>query len=170
MNPDSYFWPRVIVGAGLVIALALASKVHAREGRRAPAKVALNVEAMIEAIADVESGNNAAVKPGALGELGRCQFLRSTWYDYTNAPFEVFARMDCELTRKVEKAHFARVCAQLIRRGHGLEPALIAAAWRGGVARAASLVRSDAARRTANLYFALPNRPAKPLASGGRGR
>lgn len=160
MTLEPYFWPRVVVGAGVVVAFLFAAKLHAREARR-PAST-LNAEAMIEAIADVESGNDPAAV-GALGELGRCQFRRTTWSELTNAPFEVYARRDCELTRKIERAHLARICTQLSGFGHVLTPALIAAAWRAGTGNAVRFARTDPARRAANLYFDQPTRTAKPL-------
>jgi hypothetical protein len=153
----------VLLIVGFLAFVLLAGVAHAAVDRtRKKPHPPLNVEAMIEAIADVESGNDHS-EVGDKGELGRCQFMPATWRRYTNAPFQVYARTDCELTRKVEKAHLSYVCAYLLRRGYQLEPALIAAAWRFGEGRAAAFVRADSARRTANLYFDMPNRPAKPL-------
>lgn len=111
----------------------------------------LDLAAMIESIADVESGNNPSAV-GRAGERGRCQFTEATWRAHTSAPFLLWAPVNCPLTRKVELAHLRWVCGQLLEAGHVLNSALVTAAWRHGVRHAAACIRTDAARRASNLY------------------
>ena len=119
---------------------------------RAKSAEGIDAAVLIEAIADVESGNNPSVI-GKLGERGRCQFRRSVWQAYTNAEFIAWAPHDCPFTRDIERRHLAWLCKELERQGHALDPALIAAAWRYGVTRAARFIRDEAAQRAANLYW-----------------
>lgn len=123
----------------------------AARGKAAP-RPAFDVDAMLDAIAAVESGNDPHAV-GRAGERGRCQFTFSTWVRYTNAPFLLWAPVDCKLTRSIERAHLAQITICLFADGRQPEPALLAAAWRFGVLQAARNVRADSAQRAANLYF-----------------
>ncbi len=116
-------------------------------------RASLNVGVLLDAIAAVESGNRWSAI-GKLGERGRCQFMAGTWARYTNACFDVWASRDCDVSRKVERAHLARVCDTLARRGLEYDPSLIAAAWRFGESRAVQFRQADSAQRVANLYWA----------------
>jgi hypothetical protein len=120
-----------------------------RDRRRT--KQGLDVDAMLKAIAEVETGGNWRAI-GKLGERGRCQFLSTTWSRYTTAAFDLWAPQDCELSRKVEKAHLAFLCAQLLKCGLKLEPETVAGAWCYGSGAATRGARSDYAKRAANLY------------------
>lgn len=130
-----------------------AMAVHAWADRRKHPNEPADVDAaaMLDALAAVESGHNPRAV-GRLGERGRCQFTRATWQRYTDAPWESWAAVDCPLTRKVERAHLAWLCARLRTLHPHLEPEFIAAAWRHGPAHAHAHVRSDYARRVAALY------------------
>lgn len=126
--------------------------VLALKAGAAPAAEPIDAGRLLDAIAAVESGN----RPGAvgkLGERGRCQFMPATWARYTTAPFAQWAPVDCDLTRRVEKAHLAWLMAELRKRGTEPTPQLVAAAWRGGLERAFALVGTDPAQRVANLYW-----------------
>lgn len=115
-------------------------------------RVGLDFDVMLDAIAAVESGNNP-LAIGRLGERGRCQIRAATWDEVTSRPFLAWAPVDCAETREVERMVLARMCAQLLRQGHQLEPALVAAAWRYGAGIAPRMIRGDSSQRTANLYF-----------------
>lgn len=143
-----------------LLAMALAC-VAAVRGGPVVGRDELDAEAMLEAIAQAESGNNAHAV-GPRGERGRCQFLPGTWRRYTNAEFLAWAPVDCAFTRGIERRHLVTVCQALRAQGCALEPALVAAAWRFGEHAAAAHVRADSARRTANLYWDLRARRAGP--------
>lgn len=106
--------------------------------------------AFLWAIAQVETG----CKPeliGKAGERGRCQFLRTTWRQYTTVDFALASR-DSAFTRKIERAHLDYLCRKLFPQGEP-EPALLAAAWRHGPGSAVNHVRSEYAVRVTNLYW-----------------
>lgn len=111
----------------------------------------VDVESMLDAIAQVESGNNRHAI-GACGERGRCQFLPSTWAMHTDANFFSWAGTASPVVHHVERAHLAWVCTSLRRMHPHLEPEWVAAAWRHGPGAAHHYVREDYARRVANLY------------------
>lgn len=111
----------------------------------------INVNAMLDAIAAVESGGWPQ-KIGQLGERGRCQFMRSTWREYTTASFEGWASMDCPFTRDIERRHLAALTKQLVREGREITPNLLAAAWQHGAGLAWICRNQDAPQRVANLY------------------
>lgn len=123
-------------------------------------RVGLDFDVMLDAIAAVESGGNPKAI-GKLGERGRCQIRAATWGEVTHLPFLAWAPVDCAETREVERMILGEFCRRLLRQGHQLEPALVAAAWRFGAGQAARFVRADSSQRTANLYFAQINREAK---------
>lgn len=112
----------------------------------------LDAVAILDAIAAVET-ENAHWLVGRGGERGRCQFLHTTWARYTNADFAAWASRDTELTRRVERAHLAHLLRVLFQPGESPDPALIAAGWRFGERAATAQIRSDYARRVANLYW-----------------
>jgi len=136
----------VLVGGA---AVTLWTRIHAA----AVVSPALNDALLLDAIADVESGNNPQAI-GPRGERGRCQFMAATWRELTNAEFLAWAPVDCPFTRGIERAHLARICRGLHAQRLQLEPAFIAAAWRFGLSQAVRQVRADSAQRTANLYWA----------------
>jgi hypothetical protein len=166
MNPDHpYFWPRMLAACVFMALLFWTPRLRAKT-KAAPQP--LDVAEMIEAIADVESGNKAGVA-GKHGERGRCQFMPETWRRYTNAEFLLFAPVDCQLTRKVERAHLSYICGFLAKRRIALEPAIIAAAWRFGEENAVKQARADSSRRTANVYFARVEAKQRALAAARKG-
>lgn len=112
----------------------------------------LNAGALLNAIAQVETGNQAH-RVGRKGERGRCQFMQATWYRYTTADFRVWASRDSQLSRWVETAHMGYLCRKLFSPGQTPEPLLLAAAWRYGPGAAVRNVRGDYAQRVANLYW-----------------
>lgn len=113
---------------------------------------AIDVAAMLWAIRQVESGDNPFVV-GALGERSAYQFLQSTWVEYTNVNFVGGASCDSPLVRAIAERHLNRICARLFSNGRPADPAIIAAAWRYGIANGVRCCRKDSARRTANLYW-----------------
>ncbi len=141
--------------------LACASAYGVPTARRAREEMGgLDLEEMIESIADVESRNNARAI-GKAGERGRCQFTETTWRAHTSLPWLLWAPVDCEQTRAVEMAHLRWLCGLLLEAGHVLDPALVAAAWCHGVRNAVACIRTDAAQRAANLYWDRLERRAK---------
>lgn len=113
---------------------------------------AIDPVVMLDAIAAVETGNNWR-KVGAAGERGRCQILEATWRRQTAAPFLGWAPVDCDFTRKIERAVLADFCRRLRAEHLSLEPCFVAAAWRYGPGNAGRCARTDYAQRVANLYF-----------------
>jgi hypothetical protein len=137
----------------LVGLLALLAPKRAHSAQPQAQRVGtLDAVVMLDAIAAVETGDKYW-PIGKAGERGRCQFMPATWARYTNADFATWASRDCDLTRRVERAHLAHLMRALFRPGHIPEPALIAAGWRYGEGRAGRNVRSDYAKRVANLYW-----------------
>lgn len=138
--------------AGL-LALLSPKRGHAATSQPAVQRVAtLDAVAMLGAIAEVET-QHEHWRVGRAGERGRCQFMLSTWVRYTNADFAQWASRDCDLTRRIERAHLGYLLRVLFQPGEIPEPALVAAAWRHGPGNAVKNVRSDYARRVANLYW-----------------
>lgn len=110
----------------------------------------LDREVMIEAIARIETGNDWRAV-GRLGERGRCQFMARTWREYSRIDFRT-ASVDCDESRRVERAHLDRICRTLRETGLPVDAGHVAAAWRFGASMAARFVRSDSAQRTVNTY------------------
>ncbi len=136
--------------AGL-LALFVPKRAHAA-APEASRVVTLNAGALLDAIAEVET-RHEHWRIGRAGERGRCQFMASTWGRYTNADFAQWASRDCDLTRRIERAHLDYLVRSLFQRGQIPEPMLIAAAWRHGLGGAVKNVRGDYARRVVNLYW-----------------
>jgi hypothetical protein len=132
--------------AALLFAVGVGSALGATTG---PKRMELDVEAMLWAIRQVESGDNPHAV-GQLGERGAYQFRASTWYEYTKAKFIM---ADSVYADDIARRHLSRICAALFRRKETADPALIAAAWRFGIGNAVRCASADSARRTANLYF-----------------
>lgn len=144
-----------MITARTLLGVLLALVVPKRSPAAAPVaqRVAtLDAVAILDAIAAVESGG-AHWKVGPRGERGRCQFMRTTWLRYTNADFELWASHDSSLTRRVERAHLGHLVRVLFHPRQIPAPELIAAAWRYGERNAVAQVRSDYAKRVANLYW-----------------
>lgn len=155
MNPRAFLLGGLAFLAFIVIGLLgfLAPKavaalpVEARSKRRV-----FDPVAMLDAIAAVETD----VRPwrvGPKGELGRTQFKHETWVRYTNAEFKLWASIDCDLTRRVERAHLDHLCKFLFAAGEDIDPALIAAAWHEGEHAARKHRNGSYAQRAANLYY-----------------
>lgn len=121
--------------------------------RRKPPAISggFNDEIFLDAIAAVESGNN----PDAIGESGErteYQFMPRTWAIYTRVPF-AFAGRDRKLSRQVARDHLAALRLDLLARGFGSSPEVLAAGWRFGAGAARATRRVDSSQRVANLYF-----------------
>jgi hypothetical protein len=127
--------------------------------RRKKATDEIDADAMLDAIAQVESGNNPHAVNPVTGERGRCQFTEATWRLYTNADFATWAASGASFVRRIERQHLREVCAGLRGLGHRLTPELVAAAWLHWVELAAAHAHDDRSIRAGNLYRdALRNR------------
>jgi hypothetical protein len=105
---------------------------------------------MLSAIADVESGNNAA-KRGHHGERTQLQIMPATWSEFSRMPHSIAASNPVE-TDRVARAYLAVIRSNLRARGLPETPFFIAAGWNAG-ARWKRLHRSTVsyAERVANL-------------------
>lgn len=131
----------------------LLALVGARPAEAADTRVKrreFNPVAMLDAIAAVES-DARPWRVGAKGERGRCQMLHTTWVRYTNADFARWASIDCDLTRRVERAHLHFLIRKYFASGTEINVRLLAAAWRWENG-AGDHLRSDYAKRIENLY------------------
>lgn len=135
-----------------LLALVAPKRITAADEPTAVRVTTLDAEAILDAIAEVETGHEWW-RVGRAGERGRCQFMHTTWVRYTPADFATCASKDSDLTRRVELAHLNHLLRVLFQPGQLPEPLLIAAAWRHGERGAVKNVRGDYAARVANLYW-----------------
>jgi soluble lytic murein transglycosylase-like protein len=126
---------------------------------------ALDREAFLRAIAEVETGGNSRAV-GRRGERGMYQFGRTTWRQYTSRPHS-----DAHIpvvAHGIAVRHFDWLQAELARNGRQPTPYLMAVAWNGGVGRAiggrAPFATRDYATRVSNLTAMFQPKPA-PLAA-----
>ncbi len=114
-------WPWIILGAGLVLALAPARGASGDVVQRALATIRM-----------MESGGNYSAQNPTSSASGAYQFLDTTWGGYggypraKNAPPSVQDRKAAELV-------------QAIQRRFGPDPKWIPASWYAGMAGAASI-------------------------------
>lgn len=138
----------------LVLVLAFLSSLRAAEDVQkkwlASEAEPVDEDALLDAIAEVESGNNSRAI-GAHGERSAYQITPQSWAMHTRARFELATR-EPSRARQVARMHLAWT-VETLRRTHA-EPsiALIAAAWRYGPGLAWKFQRQDYARRVCALY------------------
>lgn len=136
------------------IAVGLAAEVPSYFRRKGPpGDVVFNDEIFLDAIAEVESGNN----PNAIGPKGErteYQFIAATWSRYTKVPFR-FAGRDRNISRQVARDHLQSLKREMTDLGFGASPVVLAAAWRWRPASPAVAAKSDRAQRVVNLYVDL---------------
>jgi len=126
---------------------AAAAPLRKKEEAEAPG---YRDEILLDAIAQVESANNP-LAIGAAGERTEYQFMAATWSQYTRVPF-IFAGRDRLLSRQVAREHLAWLRRELVARGFGDSPEVLAAGWRFGADNARGSRRVDSSQRVANLY------------------
>jgi hypothetical protein len=143
---------RVECAIGAIIPAAIAVGMEIAESRRAhPSESAdVDFDAMLDAIAQVESGNNPRAV-GQHGERSAYQMMESTWKSHTDLPF-LLATQRPDMARMVARRHLEWLCAALRRMHTQLEPELIAGGWQAGPGCAYRFAHSDHARRVAALY------------------
>lgn len=95
-----------------------------------PAPTAVSDDAMLSAIAEVETGNNAA-KRGHHGERTQLQIMPTTWREFSRLPHSASATHPQE-TERVAKAYLAVIRKNLRARGLPETPFFIAAGWNAG--------------------------------------
>lgn len=133
--------------AGLALALTGASAAE----RRAPVRPSeIDVDAMLYAIAQVETGDNNA-RVGRAGERSAWQIMEGTWRMHTRAKHSL-ASTSRSLARDVATRHLDYLMETLRRTHASCAPEMLAAAWRHGPGLARTFANSDYARRVANLY------------------
>lgn len=110
-------------------------------------------EVMLNAIAQVETGDNAA-RVGRFGERTQVQILPATWREYSHLPFSASARHPAE-TERVARKYLSHIRARLRARGLPETPFYIAASWNAGPCwRRLRPGTVDYARRVANIVAA----------------
>jgi hypothetical protein len=116
----------------------------------------------LQAIHWVENPNNDPA-PGAHGELGAYQFRRSTWFSYTQKPFE-YARERLHAD-EVAVMHYEWLKRSFVAAGIEATPYRIALAWNAGLNSAlrgrAPRASHDYATRVTNIVESLKLRTAK---------
>ncbi len=95
-----------------------------------PAPATVSDDVMLSAIADVETGNNAA-KRGHRGERSQLQILPETWREYSRLPHSA-AATNPEETDRVARAYLNVIRKRLRSRGLPETPFFIAAGWNAG--------------------------------------
>jgi hypothetical protein len=115
-----------------------------------PAAAAIDSEAILWAIRQVETGGNPAAV-GKRGERSAYHFIPTTWSMPTSAPF-LFATLDPVLANRVALDHLALILRCLKARGLAPTAAHIAAAWRYWTTFPLSAASSDYALRIEALY------------------
>jgi soluble lytic murein transglycosylase-like protein len=152
--------PRARLGRTTCLLLALLLWVGATTSARA-ATEALDRDAFLKAIAEVETGGNARAV-GRRGERGMYQFRLATWRQHTNQAF--YSAHNPATSYNVAVKHFQWLHDGLVRNGREPTPYLMAAAWNAGLTRAlgGTLPRStrDYASRVTNLASVFAPRPA----------
>jgi hypothetical protein len=92
---------------------------------------ALDIDRMLYAIAQVESGGNHAAI-GKAGERSQYQMTAATWRRYTRAPFK-HATKNPVLARMVARAHVQYLMKRVgARGGMAYDPMQIALGWNPG--------------------------------------
>jgi soluble lytic murein transglycosylase-like protein len=128
-------------------------------------QTALDREAFLRAIAEVETGGNSRAV-GRRGERGMYQFGRTTWRQYTSRPHA--DAHNATVAHGIAVRHFDWLQAEIARSGRQPTAYLMAAAWNGGLgrvlgARMPSATR-DYATRVSNLTVAFTPRVAPAAA------
>lgn len=121
-------------------------------GSLSAAQEGQHVADFLQAIRQVETGDNYNAPPGRLGEQGPYQFRREVWRHYTHAPF---AQARTSLADVIAARHYDWIRRQLSQSGIAPSSWNIAAAWNSGVGAVRSghipSVSRDYANRVRNL-------------------
>lgn len=118
-------------------------------------------EAMLAAIAEVETGNNPA-RLGSRGERTRLQILPATWRQFSQLPHSAANRAE---TDRVARAYLSHIRTRLKARGLPETPFFIAAGWNAGPGwKRLSRGTISYAERVANLaeVYQLNPPPSEP--------
>lgn len=137
----------------IVLSFAVSLRVVAARSREKTVVVpaSVDIEAMLDAIAQVESGNNPKAI-GKLGERSAYQIMGQSWAMHSRVPFAQ-ASLQPALARMVARQHLAWMAGVIERNEAQVTPAMLAAAWRWGPGSAFAHTRSESTRRVLNLYF-----------------
>ncbi|HVU32747.1 MAG TPA: hypothetical protein VHE61_04885 [Opitutaceae bacterium] len=113
-----------------ILFLLSVSVSFAAGGFHVPAAAPVSDDALLTAIAAVETGNNPA-KTGRYGERTRLQILPATWRRFSHVPHSEAVSHPHE-TDRVARAYLAVIRARLRARHLPETPFLIAACWNAG--------------------------------------
>ncbi len=114
----------------LLLSLAIVSRAFSATEVTLPTTAPVSDDALLAAIADVETGNNAA-KRGRYGERTQLQILPTTWRQFSRLPHSASAN-NPEETDRVARAYLSVIRARLRARGLPETPFFIAAGWNAG--------------------------------------
>lgn len=145
----------------IILFLLYISTRYAMGATFVPPATTVSDDVMLAAIADVETGNNAA-KRGHHGERSQLQILPTTWREYSRLPHSA-AATNPEETDRVARAYLRVIRSRLRARGLPETPFFIAAGWNAGPGWK-RLHRSTVAyaERVANLVEAAEPRSPTP--------
>lgn len=124
-----------------------------RKRERAPAGPVVDgieIDAMLAALAEVESGNNPRAV-GRLGERSAWQLMPRSWAMHTRVPHRAATEQPA-LARMIARRHLEWTLGVLRSRHTEISPELVGAAWRWGPGAAHKHVWADSAQRVAALY------------------
>lgn len=131
-------------------AVAAVREERARGGESPAPAPSPDLEALLWAIRQVETGDNPR-RVGSLGERSAYQFMRATWEQHTRWRFELNAQ-NPTIADEVARRHARWIFREMERQRMGTEVIFFAAAWHYGASVMARHARSDYARRVDALY------------------
>jgi hypothetical protein len=123
----------------------------------------LDEDVLLDAIAQVESGNN----PKAIGQCGErteYQIMPGTWQRFSTVPFRDMPIVSRNHRRNVARLILQDLRREAVQRGCLVQsPQLLAGGWRHGPAFMLSACGTETSQRVACLYYDLLSRREKGL-------